>query len=221
MLWANDHTFLIVENLACYLRTLNASQIVYAGSRLWGPCCGVFNSGAAGFVLSRMALDTLDRHWDGSEVLKNCDPEHKRAHIATCLHALAPSVGQPFDTRDEDGADIFHVYGPVRLATGAVDEWFLSKKKHVDDSQPLLGVSSVSSHVVSFHYVAGSEARVLDAFLHEPTFSCLDNLEDMGRRWPKAPSDLGGYAHAWPADPVKEHQVATLLDKIRLCESST
>ena len=53
--WMNDHTFVIAENLACYLSGLSWTEPVYAGLRLWGPCCGLFNSAAAGYAVNRAA----------------------------------------------------------------------------------------------------------------------------------------------------------------------
>ena len=59
--WANDHTFLIVENLECFLRRFDSRQPHSLGMRMWGPCCGLFNSGAAGFALSRKAVASKRR----------------------------------------------------------------------------------------------------------------------------------------------------------------
>lgn len=217
MFWANDHTFVIAENLACYLRTFDASDVRYVGSRLWGPCCGTFNSGAAGFALSRRALAVLASHWAGDELHKNCDPRQQRAHVATCLVALEPEAGQPVDTRDASGADIFHVYGPIRLATGAIDEWFVSKKKRVDSRELLRGPASVSVNTATFHYVAAQETRLLDDIFHRPyEEGARLGEEEIGARWPRG-SDLGGYAHGWPATAAKQRLVATLLDRVELC----
>ena len=52
------------ENLACYLKArYDASTPHYVGARMWGPCCGLFNSGAAGFAVSRASLDLLAARW--------------------------------------------------------------------------------------------------------------------------------------------------------------
>ena len=103
--WMNDHTFVIAENLACYLSGLSRTEPVYAGIRLWGPCCGLFNSAAAGYALNRPAVELLVKRWreiDGSEADEKCDPHSKKAQIALCLKRL-DARAVPIDTRDVDG----------------------------------------------------------------------------------------------------------------------
>lgn len=226
MVWVNDHTFLFAENLLCFLRTEDSSKTAYLGSRMYGPCCGVFNSGAAGFALSRRALELVGEHWrynssSSSSVKWQCDTSLKRSHIATCLLALDPN-SRPPDTRI-DGADIFHVYGPVRLATGAIDDWYLSKKTKVDNDVRT-GLDSISPHSVSFHYVSAHETILLDKLLHDPppdifeagTFETFQ--QRLRREWPHGKDQLGGYSHPWPShNPQKEILVAKLLQNLQLC----
>ncbi|KAJ1446598.1 hypothetical protein M885DRAFT_404061, partial [Pelagophyceae sp. CCMP2097] len=62
----NDHTAVVSQNLDCYLRGLDAAEPLYRGRALQqrgGKRDDVFNSGAAGYVLSRAALTLLLGAW--------------------------------------------------------------------------------------------------------------------------------------------------------------
>jgi len=163
--------------------------------------------------------------------------------VATCLAAFECHAR---DTRDAQGAERFHVYGPVRLATGALDQWYIDKKRRVvDESQRpsggkqgapphpraggapeeeavvvATGVAGVAADVVSFHYVAAEEARLVDALIHAshsvaPPYAGKTTL--LGDAWPSGLASLGGYAHPFPTrSPPRAALVAALLDKIRL-----
>ncbi|KAJ1451059.1 hypothetical protein M885DRAFT_530795 [Pelagophyceae sp. CCMP2097] len=214
--WANDHTFLIVENLHCYLSTLDARMPHYAGQRMWGPCCGSFNSGAAGFAISASAAKSLAFEWRRANQTESCDVGDKKSHVARCLKN---SIGlSPRDTRDATGAERFNAYGPVRLATGAVDDWFVKKKAQLSPPEAVLrGPAGVSAGVATFHYVAAAECRLLDRLLHRPWEWRLDPLA-LEAEWPEGRTELGGYSHAWPAkDQEKQMKIAALLEKIEIC----
>jgi len=224
--WANDHTFLIAENLACYLRTLDARTPVYAGMRMWGPCCGLFNSGAAGFALSRRAAALLVGRWaeidaDPTLVDEECDPRRPEAHVAACLVGLDPAAA-PIDARDGDGAERFSVYGPVRLALGAVDEWLVKKKQNMHPPETLArDGSAVATDAVSFHYAAAAEKRLLHALLHEDRglVDAGDAAARLSARWPAGRAELGGYSFGWPGNRQKADRVVSLLRRLRVCEA--
>jgi hypothetical protein len=66
MLFGNDHTFLIPQNLRCYLKTLDHTKLVYAGNKLRITFQGktlYFASGGAGAILSRPALLSIVSVW--------------------------------------------------------------------------------------------------------------------------------------------------------------
>ncbi|GMT07966.1 hypothetical protein PENTCL1PPCAC_30140, partial [Pristionchus entomophagus] len=52
----DDDTYLIVDNLRKYLRTLDPSQSYFVGHRMKPHLDNGFNSGGAGYVLSRFFL---------------------------------------------------------------------------------------------------------------------------------------------------------------------
>ena len=224
--WANDHTFLVAENLACYLARFDASQPHYLGMRMWGPCCGLFNSGAAGFAVSRGSLDLLGDRWaeldaDPSTVDDKCGPDRPKAHVATCLAKL-DAAATPADTRDGDGAERFLVYGPVRLATGAVDQWLVSKKANMKPPEPFPADGSVvASEVISFHYCAADEHRLLHALLHDGGALLASGAADakLAAAWPEGREKLGGYSAPWPKqNRAKAARVLALLRRLRLCD---
>ena len=214
------------ENLACYLKArYDASTPHYVGTRMWGPCCGLFNSGAAGFAASRASLDLLAARWaalaaDPAAVDDKCGPDRPKAHVATCLEKL-DSRATPPDTRDAAGAERFLVYGPVRLATGAVDQWLLSKKANMKPPEPFAkDGSAVSSDVVSFHYVAAPEHRLLHGLLHGDAalLDAPDAAAQLARRWPDGREELGGYSGPWPRNSrPKQAAILALLRRLRVC----
>ena len=217
--WMNDHTFVIAENLACYLSGLSRTEPVYAGLRLWGPCCGLFNSAAAGYAINRAAVELLVRRWreiDAGETDEKCDPSSKKAQIALCLKKLGDVL--PIDTREASGAERFHVYGPVRLATGAIDDWLVNKKKNIDPPEPFAAdASAVSSDVISFHYVAEKEHRLLDRIIRGDASIDAATLAPI---WPRGREELGGYSHPFPGRNGRAAaEVVTLLRRLRVCDA--
>ena len=57
--FVNDHTFVIPDNLCKFLKDRDSSIDLYAGHALKGKQETVFNSGAAGYVLSRSTMEKL------------------------------------------------------------------------------------------------------------------------------------------------------------------
>jgi hypothetical protein len=57
--FVNDHTFVIPDNLCKFLKDRDSSTDLYAGHPLKGKQETVFNSGAAGYVLSRSTIEKL------------------------------------------------------------------------------------------------------------------------------------------------------------------
>lgn len=156
--FVNDHTFVIPEHLCYFLQSMEQKQhqqqpwqhhnynedtndfFLYAGHAMKESGQEyMFNSGAAGYVLTRSTIrqliDTIvyQRHTCYSNI-----PQNKLAWyqgnpgliIAKCLHE-AHGV-DAIDTRDNPGSilrrHVFHAFGLVRMVTGKVDEWY--KNKH-------------------------------------------------------------------------------------------
>ena len=80
---ANDHTAVIPENLQCFLKSVDPSKPAYAGRALAqkrGKSIEIFNSGAAGYVITRPTLELVERHWGTAPccVEIECPPRHRR-----------------------------------------------------------------------------------------------------------------------------------------------
>jgi hypothetical protein len=59
--FVNDHTFVIPDNLCQFLHDRDSEVDLYAGHALKGQQETVFNSGAAGYVLSRSTMEKLSK----------------------------------------------------------------------------------------------------------------------------------------------------------------
>lgn len=57
--FVNDHTFVLPDHLCRFLKEHDSSKDLYAGHPLKGKKETVFNSGAAGYVLSRSTVEKL------------------------------------------------------------------------------------------------------------------------------------------------------------------
>lgn len=60
--FVNDHTFVLPNNLCKYLREQDSSKDLYSGHALKGKQETAFNSGAAGYVLSRKTITDLSEY---------------------------------------------------------------------------------------------------------------------------------------------------------------
>lgn len=209
--WANDHTFVVVQNLVCLLRDYDAQELHYLGHRLNGPCCGNFNSGGAGFALSRGVLDRLTAQWaPGANKMDDCWGDNTQ--IAKCLRTLLLPEGYsgPSSTRDDAGGERFHVYGPLRMASGTIDNWLVHKKKALGE-QILRGPACCARDTVSFHYVAAREARVLDEALQlPPQQRARRSAQTWRSAWPSH-NEVGGYSVGWPRNVLSESAVVEFL----------
>jgi len=217
---ANDHTAVIAPNLACFLRGLNFTEAAYAGHALRqrGTPPDTFNSGAAGYVLTRPTLDLLVRAWDAKHAACAAGDDKKWLQgnpglvLARCLRAHGVDAA---DTR-VGGAHRFHAFGPSRTATGTVDAWYerMHETLPFANAHPLpTGVACCDRFTVSFHYVEAAVQYALDAALRADFSGGTNADRDRWLRshWPAKGKDLGGYEHKIPDDPAKRADVRDLL----------
>lgn len=214
--FVNDHTFVIPEHLCAYLSDRDPARELYAGHAMKNEKEGyAFNSGAAGYILSRHTMADLVKKWNEKD--PKCLAENSAKWLqgnpglvtAKCLrdsmHVNA------VDTRDSGGRHRFHAFGLVRTVTGKVDEWYLKKHKGLDvifgpdkhhhQHMPLHGADCCSTDTVSFHYVEHAETKALFEAREklkknqEMTDDELKTL--MISTWPHG-KDTGAYAHDLP-----------------------
>uniref|UniRef100_A0A7S4J8K6 Uncharacterized protein n=1 Tax=Odontella aurita TaxID=265563 RepID=A0A7S4J8K6_9STRA len=220
--FVNDHTFVMPEHLCLFLSGRDPTRELYAGHAMKNEKEGyAFNSGAAGYVLSKRTMGDLVKKWDEKD--PKCLAEHAAKWLqsnpglvtAKCLRESMHV--NAVDTRDEGGRHRFHAFGLVRTAMGSVDEWYLKKHKGLDvifgpdrhhhQHMPLKGVDCCSVDTVSFHYVEHAETKVFHAVrkkLKENQEMTDDELKSlMISTWPIG-RDTGAYAHDLPDASMTE-----------------
>eukprot|EP00581_Thalassiosira_minuscula_P018505 CAMPEP_0183730742 /NCGR_PEP_ID=MMETSP0737-20130205/33591_1 /TAXON_ID=385413 /ORGANISM="Thalassiosira miniscula, Strain CCMP1093" /LENGTH=371 /DNA_ID=CAMNT_0025963319 /DNA_START=289 /DNA_END=1404 /DNA_ORIENTATION=- len=214
--FVNDHTFVLPENLCRYLKENDSSKDLYAGHALKGKGESAFNSGAAGYVLSRSTMEKLIKEWEDPK--SKCSPANASKWIqgnpglltAKCFEEVLniPVV----DTRDpRDLSHKFHAYGIIRTVTGKVDDWYMNKHETLDNTLGLdtkyhhqlqSGAKCCSKDTISFHYVENGESiafwNVLETIRQSPQSSDGEVKELMNKVWPRDKAGLGGYAHGLP-----------------------
>lgn len=156
--------YVIVENLRYLLLKHSPDQLLAFGCQLKHPYKNfLYNSGGAGYVLSRGTFSKLYR--EGFSNADICPVNHptlpEDTAIGTCLHNLGVQLG---DTRDHQGRMIFHIERP---------EFHLTTRQHrnfwFDGAYPHhygQGFECCSDKPVSFHYVRPSKMYLYDALLY-------------------------------------------------------
>ncbi|CAH1154338.1 unnamed protein product [Phaedon cochleariae] len=102
----NDSTFVIMENLRYYIAPLNADKKYYLGYAVafWST---IYNSGQAGYVLSRGALAALQNKFSRMDCSLNSFWNREDFYLGKHLSMVNVT---PMDTRDHDGYSRFHPY---------------------------------------------------------------------------------------------------------------
>jgi hypothetical protein len=228
--FVNDHTFVIAEHVCSFLSELNPLDDMYLGHALKNGE-DVFNSGAAGYILSRSTMSKLVKTWDEGDpkcvIQKNTNKwlqGNPGLLTATCLkHSLHISTE---DTRKDGKYHRFHAFGLNRVVTGKVDQWYINKHQDLnriagfDKSYEtiLSGVDCCADDTISFHYVEHLETRVLyhvrQAVLDNPRISDSDLKAKMMKEWPVDVKDLGGYSRGLPSES-NEKDWSELLSVLR------
>jgi len=147
-----DDLFVMPQNLREYLWTLEGGSEAdhFVGRRFKSHV--YFNSGGAGYALSRSALRKLHSHMDESKCKAHTHTSMEDVMIAQCLSSL----GIPFtDTRDDRGRERFHPFAPGSHLT-----WAYPKQKGSDWYETYneewglkLGKECCAPDSVSWHYM--------------------------------------------------------------------
>lgn len=224
LLLVNDHSYVIPAHVCQYLRDKSPEDDLYAGRAMRNPGTS-FNTGAAGYVLSRATMKKLLEIWDKGEQCQ-ANQGYLRSNpdlvVAICLQDILKVP--VLDTRESGKYHRFHSYGVVRTVAAAVDDWYLKvhdrfeNMEGFDESYRTLlnGTDCCSRETISFHYVEYKEARALHA-IRQRLLSQQDSMTDAEtlsfilEMWPK--QDLGGYSHHLPYD--KEDQLQHIVSVLR------
>jgi len=225
--FVNDHTFVIPEHLCKFLEGKNLDVDLYAGHALKNGQ-DIFNSGAAGYILSRETMRKLIAKWDEKDPdcwIDEETPNKKKSWLqgnpglvtVSCLTSMGIKA---VDTRENGKYHRFHAFPLTRVVTGAVDDWYINKHKlddlpaelrqNFDDSysEMLTGPNCCASETVSFHYVEYMENKALflarGVLRNDPHMSD-DELKDlMMEKWPKEFKEIGGYSRGLPQTDDKD-----------------
>jgi hypothetical protein len=229
--FVNDHTFVIPEHLCKYLEHLDPADALYAGHALKNDKEGVFNSGAAGYLLSRGTMAKLIEKWDEED--PTCLVTSKATKwlqgnpglaTARCLKSIGITAT---DTRASHKWHRFHAFPLTRVVAGEVDDWYLKKHNDVfpmiDEkgdsySNVLAGEDCCSMDTISFHYVEYMEARALfstrEVLLKNPQMDNQELKDFMLREWPISRDQIGYYSKGLPKAKDEEGWTA-LLEVVR------
>jgi glycoprotein-N-acetylgalactosamine 3-beta-galactosyltransferase len=152
-----EDLLVIPENLRAYLKSLSQSpeSDLFAGRRFKGyEADNYFNSGGAGYVLSR---GTLRKLYETGLDHPRCNPHRhtpmEDVMIAECLRKVF-SVGLT-DTRDDQGRERFHPFAPGLHLTWEPpqeggNDWYEDYNKEWGLK---LGLECCAPDSVSFHYI--------------------------------------------------------------------
>lgn len=176
-----DDLFVIPSNLRAYLRSdqvvaaaggLDQSEPVFLGRRFQIPRGQLFNSGGAGYVLNRAALEVLNSHMSDAK----CFPhQHVFAEDVNVAHCLKIHGVKPIDTRQAfTGAERFHPFTPgghlnwrppkIKNADGSSKDWYENYNKPWGLT---LGEKCCANDSVTFHYVSPQLMPHMSALLYD------------------------------------------------------
>jgi hypothetical protein len=229
--FVNDHTFVIPEHTCEYLDGRDPLDDLYAGHALKNGKEGVFNSGAAGYLLSRATMRNLIQKWDAKDNEK-CwvGPEasswlqgNPGLVTVQCLNTLDIHA---MDTRVGGKWHRFHAFPLTRVVAGNVDNWYHKKHDGMDAfdgydvtyNTLLSGEDCCDESTVSFHYVEYTECKALfatrQALLDKPGMTDEQLQAFMIERWPKKNKELGAYSRGLPSQEEEWKPLLAVVRKI-------
>jgi hypothetical protein len=216
--------------LCRYLEGQSATTDLYAGHALKNGDHDVFNSGAAGYLLSRETMKRLVAKWDEKDPTCWLDDsasnnkwlQSNPGLVTTrCLDSLGIKA---IDTRAAHKWHRFHAFSLTRVVAGQVDEWYIKKHQGLaelagfeESYETLLsGVDCCSMDTISFHYVEWKESKALFAIrgelLANPHLSDHELKSMLLKEWPSKdrPKEIGAYSQPLPSDDDVEAWQALL-----------
>jgi len=221
--FVNDHTYVIPAHLCKYLEQRQPSEDVYEGRALKNSKHEVFNSGAAGYLLSRSTMNKLVQRFDAKDPHCGFTAGNKSKSKwlennpgLVTLRCLTSLKIHAIDTRSAQQWHRFHAFPITRVVSGDVDEWYVNKHSGMDAitgfepsyAKVLTGEDCCSWDTVSFHYVDSKEAKALFAvqeqLLEHPHLSNHEVKLLMRAEWPSNPKEIGVYSLPLPDESDAE-----------------
>jgi len=209
--FVNDHTFVIPEHLCHYLEHKHPNEDMNHGHAMKNQDF-TFNSGAAGYILSRKTMERLVDKWNHGE----CTGETAREWLQgnpglLTTECMTKELGVvPIDTRQKEKYHRFHAFPINRMVTGSLDQWYLNKHQDMDKFEGfsssyntlLSGADCCARDTVSFHYVEFMESRALfatrEALLENPHLTDHELKKLMLAEWPRNSKEVGFYSKGLP-----------------------
>ena len=169
-----EDMYVLPQNLKNFLSNYNPDEDHFLGRRFkanWGGPDNYFNSGGAGYVISRSALSKF--YHKGLDN-RNCNPERhtpmEDVMIAQCLRKEFNINIE--DTRDNDGRERFHPFSPGSHYSwrppkpGKSKDWY---EQYNLEWGLKLGVECCAPDSVSFHYI---KKPAMMRHIHKLLYEC-------------------------------------------------
>lgn len=157
---ADDDTYVILENLRHFLSYFKSNEPVYLGQNYKLYTKQGYNSGGAGYVLSKEALNKL---MFGIKY-KNCpqDGNDEDVDIGKCLDRQGVPI---YDTTDTLNRETFHGGTIEDHMVGPLSDLL----KKYPSTPAKTGRDCCSTNTITFHYVSPKMMYILDIFLYHLT----------------------------------------------------
>eukprot|EP00980_Cylindrotheca_fusiformis_P031610 scaffold26676_cov137-Cylindrotheca_fusiformis.AAC.8 len=211
--FVNDHTFVIPEHLCKYLEDKRPSDHMYHGHAMKNDK-DVFNSGAAGYILSRKTMKSLVDKWDAEDpicLVKNGEKWLQGNPGLVTTKCLKEVIGvEAVDTRLHGKYHRFHAFPLTRVVSGTEDDWYKKKHEGMDQlmktdksyNQLVSGMGCCAEDTISFHYVEHIESRALFAtrksLLTNARMTDQELKSLMIAEWPRKREQIGFYSLGLP-----------------------
>ena len=173
-IFGGDDYFVIPSNLKRYLaspeiRQANEEGPLYLGRRFKanGQEDKIFNSGGAGYVFNRAALQLLYDNFDQPPCQPKLHGFWEDVMVSQCLRRPIGQVGakpvEAYDTRDPQGRERFHPFQPGHHLTyrPTPNDWYVKYSVGLKFKE-----DCCSPETISYHYVKPDLALHMDAILH-------------------------------------------------------
>ncbi|CAC5416715.1 C1GALT1 [Mytilus coruscus] len=157
---ADDDTYVILENLRHFLTFFKSNKPVYLGQNYKLYTKQGYNSGGAGYILSKEALNKL---MFGIKY-KNCakDGNDEDVDIGKCLDRQGVPI---YDTTDKFNRETFHGGTIEDHMVGPLSDLL----KKYPSTPAKTGKDCCSTNTITFHYVSPKMMYILDIFLYHLT----------------------------------------------------
>ncbi|KAL1517501.1 hypothetical protein ABEB36_001259 [Hypothenemus hampei] len=163
---ADDDTYTVMENLRYLLYDKNSSEAIYFGCKLKMSGKLDYNSGGAGYTLSKEALRRfVEEALHDEDICRGGMIGDEDLELGKCLQAVGVAVG---DTLDHQKRNRFTpLFINEMLIPGVLDkvEWFQRMMYNPDQ----MGFKCCSDSLITTHYVEPQQMYLLEYLIYHVT----------------------------------------------------